>query len=229
MLPPIYQCSTGHSICKTCKPQVSNVCPTCKQPIPVQATQNFALEKLTQYIIYPCKHHKVGCQFTSKASDIETHELSCQYGPFECPLKGENDCQWTGAVSEILAHVENIHNDSLLKTERIEELYNSNGTSTNTFLIIFNKKVFKFLYNYENHFCQWSMQIAGSMEESKEFKFELDIFDTTGGKKRFLISGPVVPLSNPINARNCIKLADETVSSYVTNKLTYLVRIFKEN
>lgn len=226
MLPPIYQCSTGHSICKNCRPQVNNSCPTCKQPI--GTTQNFALEKMTQYITYPCKHHKLGCAFATKAADIEAHEACCEYGPFDCPLRTERNCEWNGAVSEVVAHVETDHIDCIMKNDRIEVPFTPNGVYSSTCLMIFNKKVFKYRYEYAEHFCQWSMKLMGSLTDSQQYKFEIDIFDTTGGKKRFFISGPVVPYTSEINNRNCIRLAEETVSAYIDARLAYLVRISKD-
>lgn len=227
MLPPIYQCATGHSICKTCKPKVNNICPTCKNSIGI--TQNFVLEKMTQLITYPCKHHKLGCQVAFKATEIEAHESNCEYGPFECPLKSEKNCQWNGSNSEVLEHVESLHRNEVLKNEKIELPYAPVGQDSRTYLITTNKKVFKFCYKYENHFCQWSMQIVGSKIQGDQFKFEIDLFDSTGGKKRFFISGPVVPLRTPINNRNCIRLADETVNLYADDKLTFYVKLSKEN
>lgn len=205
---------------------MNNGCPTCKQPF--QTTHNFALEKMTQYITYPCKHHKLGCNFSSKATEIEAHEGSCEYGPFDCPLNTETNCQWSGAATELHTHIESTHRDYILKSERLEVAYNPQGLHATTCLIIFYKKIFKFCYNYSQQFCQWTMQIIGSSAESKLFKFDIDIFDNSGGKKRFLITGPVVPLKVPFNSKNCIKLSHETISGYVNNKLSYTVKISKE-
>lgn len=223
MLPHIYQCTTGHSICKNCKPKVNNSCPTCKKSI--QSTQNFVLEKMTQFIVYPCKHFKLGCKFSSKAVDIEAHESCCEFGPFQCPLSIEGPCDWSGVITELIPHIENAHEEFVLKGDRIELEMKFTGTFWKNNLIIFNKKVFKFTFRYRNAFCQWGVQFIGSAKDCEKYKFEVDIFDTTGGKKRFLITRPVVPLSVTLDRANVIQLSDETIRSYVKDKLAFLLRI----
>lgn len=226
MLPPIYQCPTGHSICKNCKPKINSTCPTCKQPF--GNTQNFSLEKMTQYITYPCKHHKLGCVFASKAMNIEAHEANCEFGPFVCPLNTEKNCPWSGASSDVISHVETAHEETILINEKIEVPYNPNEQYENTYLIIYSRKVFKYTYSFVNGFCQWSMKIMGSLQDSQQFKFEINIYDMTGEKKRFFISGPVVPYTTIIDDKNCIRIAHETISAYAENKLSYLIRICKD-
>lgn len=183
---------------------------------------------MTQYITYPCKHHKLGCVFTSKAVEIEAHEECCEYGPYDCPLKTERNCEWNGPSSTVVAHVETMHGDIILKSDRVEVPFNPDGQYQNTYLIIYNKKVFKYSFAYANKFCQWSMKIMGSMQDSQQFNFEVDIFDMTGGKKRFLISGPVVPYTTTITAKNCVKLAYETICAFAEDKLSFVVRINRE-
>lgn len=183
---------------------------------------------MTQYITYPCKHHKLGCLFASKAIEIEAHEECCEYGPFDCPLKTEKNCDWNGASSSVISHVETLHGDTILKSDRIEVPFTPNRQYENTYLMIYIKKVFKYTYLYANNFCQWSMKLMGSLLDSQQFKFEVEIFDMTGEKKRFLISGPVVPYTTTITSRNCIKLASETISAYAEDKLSYVVRIIRD-
>lgn len=226
MLPPICQCTTGHSICKNCKTAVNNECPTCKEPI---QTKNFAMDTMSQYLIYPCKNRRLGCQFTGKPTDMEIHDTSCEYGPLGCPLKVEKNCEWFGSQSELLIHVGTEHGDTLLKNDRIEVPYNSDTICTGTYLIICYKKIFKLSYKHENQSHQWNMRIIGSTAESKQFQFEIDLIDSSGQKKRFLISGLVTPLTVPINDTNCIKLSDEIIRMYVgNNKLAYRLTISKE-
>jgi hypothetical protein len=45
MEPPITMCSSGHSVCRACKPRLF-CCPTCRQPL--LGIRNFALESLAR-------------------------------------------------------------------------------------------------------------------------------------------------------------------------------------
>jgi hypothetical protein len=50
MVPPITMCSSGHSVCRDCKPRLSS-CPTCRRPL--TGTRNIALEHLARDMQLP--------------------------------------------------------------------------------------------------------------------------------------------------------------------------------
>lgn len=50
MGPPIYQCSSGHTICNSCKTKLGK-CSSCEDPI--EKTRNFTLEELSKKVELP--------------------------------------------------------------------------------------------------------------------------------------------------------------------------------
>lgn len=50
MSPPIYQCTTGHTICNPCKTKLGK-CSSCEDPI--EKTRNYTLEELSKKVELP--------------------------------------------------------------------------------------------------------------------------------------------------------------------------------
>lgn len=73
---PIYNCNTGHAICKSCKNQVT-ICPLCKAF--VGNSRNFALEDIVENVIISCFNEVKGCDFVGSVNDTSLHELGCAY------------------------------------------------------------------------------------------------------------------------------------------------------
>lgn len=232
MLSPIYQCLNGHSICKDCKVKIQE-CPMCKTAI--QDTKNFALEKMTKYLTYPCKFYKSGCHYSAKASDISKHEDSCEFGPYDCPLAEIVNCDWKSNINEIIEHVENNHNDNLLKNDKVDGTYNKeSGFHRQVYLIKFKKRIFKLHYKYENSKLYWAVQLIGPVEECKKYNFEIDLVDFCGSKRRCYLTGPISPLTlqtGPFDdPSKCIILTSEIADSFATNNiLGFRVLIFTTN
>ncbi|KAG5862558.1 hypothetical protein JTB14_016916 [Gonioctena quinquepunctata] len=229
MLPPIFQCLNGHSICQTCKVLVTE-CPMCKNP--VQDTQNFVLEKMTQYLDYPCKFHKMGCTFSCKSTEIQNHENGCEFGPFDCPLKEFFNCQWNSNSSEIVEHLENNHDEHILKTDKVDVPFNRDELNEKIYLIKFSKKCFKLLFKYNEERFYWVVQLVGPSNESKNYRFEVDIVDLSGNKRRYYLTGLVSPLAEKNdsfkNPNKYIMVTLEQVSGFIKNVLSFRMRIIKD-
>lgn len=224
MVPPIYQCSTGHSICKNCLPKVRNSCPTCRDTI--DQKQNYTLAKLIEYIVYPCKFHKKGCKFVNNSTKIEAHEANCDFGPLDCPLKTEEECPWNDLPSELVAHVENQHNEYILKYSKVEISFEFDEDKSEAYLIEYNDKLFKFCYKYSEEFFVWHMMLMGTLLESEQYKYQIEIVDTLGNKN-VAISESVIPFAATVDDENGIKLSVETVRHFLEDTLIYFVRIIK--
>lgn len=50
MSPPIYQCTTGHTVCSACKTKLGK-CSSCEDPI--EKTRNYTLEELSKKVELP--------------------------------------------------------------------------------------------------------------------------------------------------------------------------------
>lgn len=74
MVPPIYLCSNGHSLCNCCKQRIAN-CPICR--VPLGSVHNHALEKCVEQMRYPCRYNGHGCRFVAPSAEIRIHEEIC--------------------------------------------------------------------------------------------------------------------------------------------------------
>lgn len=230
MLSPIYQCTNGHSICEPCKSRLTE-CPVCKNKF--QETKNFVLEKMTQHMIYPCKFYKSGCQFSVKATEIRNHENGCEFGPYTCPLKDAQNCDWKASHAEVVDHIDNNHDESILKTDKIDLVFNNTQALEKIFLIKYLRKVFKLFFKYQNEKFYWCVQLVGPANDAKLYKFEIDVIDLTLAKKRCYFTGLVVPLSNQTDCfttRGKYTVASlEQLEDFINNNtFSFRVRVIKE-
>lgn len=75
MSAPIYNCKTGHTICKVCHPKLMK-CPQCQQQL--TDSRCFALEDIADKIKLDCKNKKMGCKFTGNIDQNIDHEKVCK-------------------------------------------------------------------------------------------------------------------------------------------------------
>ncbi|CAH0558759.1 unnamed protein product [Brassicogethes aeneus] len=179
MVPPIMQCEKGHSICKPCSLQVKE-CPTCKNGI--KDTQNFALEKISRMMTYPCKFDL--CTFKGKFNIIRNHESKCRFGEFVCPLKEYDRCNWMRNILEMPAHVEEKHLENLLELETVVMPFNATDME-DCFILKYDFQLFILHLKFADQFFYFSLQLVGPQEDSVEYSYEIDIIDCSGGKRRF--------------------------------------------
>uniref|UniRef100_A0A0N5C910 E3 ubiquitin-protein ligase n=1 Tax=Strongyloides papillosus TaxID=174720 RepID=A0A0N5C910_STREA len=105
MVPPLYQCGSGHLVCGSCRPKL-NCCPSCRGPVP--NVRNLAMEKIAATIYFPCKYNGNGCLDAFAASEKLSHEEGCEYRPYCCPCPGAS-CRWQGAVEHVMPHLMKAH------------------------------------------------------------------------------------------------------------------------
>ncbi|XP_056632157.1 uncharacterized protein LOC130442101 [Diorhabda sublineata] len=227
MLPPIFQCIHGHSLCGACKENINGICKKV-----VKDTRNFTLEKTANRLLYPCKFHKSGCTYSCLATEIKEHQSSCRFGPQECPLSDSTDCSWSGFHSEVFAHVENNHNDDILKGDKIEIPFERDRTSSVVYLIERKKKIFKLCYAFDGSKFYWCVQLVGFSEVAKDYRFEVDLIDLSGSKLRFYHLGLVVPLTKLADCYKCpgkfVVATLEQVENFVTNSICFRVNIVEK-
>lgn len=107
MVPPIFMCASGHSICESCKSRWQDTCPSCSERI--ESTRNLALEHLAESSssLFPCVHWARGCRQRLQAKQLRSHEASCSFRPLPCPLA----CGWSGRRDHLLPHAKCAHPD----------------------------------------------------------------------------------------------------------------------
>ncbi|CAG9861356.1 unnamed protein product [Phyllotreta striolata] len=76
MHPPIYNCSTGHTICRYCRDKLST-CPYCQAV--VGRSRNFVLEDILETLLLQCHNEHKGCKYAGRIQEIKLHEMSCSY------------------------------------------------------------------------------------------------------------------------------------------------------
>lgn len=229
MVPPIYQCEIGHSVCGFCKSNV-NECPSCKQSI--RGTRNFHLERITNRIKYYCKYRDYGCLFITSAKDIKQHETECKYGPYKCPLHDYTLCNWKGKLSDVMQHVHHSHDDNVLELDTVTVPYEEadfESTDEDCFVIQAVGELFKLIYKYEENHFFWTVQLVGPVNEAEKFWFMLDIVDSTNLNRRFVLKRHCAPLTLNCDAFNekekYVKIPLDLVDCMIDNALTYRIHI----
>ncbi|XP_057655745.1 uncharacterized protein LOC130893534 isoform X1 [Diorhabda carinulata] len=74
MVPPIYQCVAGHSLCNDCKSKVEK-CPSCESKI--EETRNIILENISETVELPCSFESKNCTFRAGVKRVASHEQEC--------------------------------------------------------------------------------------------------------------------------------------------------------
>ncbi|XP_028136812.1 E3 ubiquitin-protein ligase siah-1 [Diabrotica virgifera virgifera] len=226
MLPPIYQCANGHSYCEPCKKKVE-ICGLCK--VPVHDTRNFTLEKMTEHLTYPCKYHKAGCTYSCISTEIRDHETCCEFGPFICPLKDTTNCDWQGSHSRVLDHIDNNHNEVVLKSDQVTIPFNKKDTKS-CYVIKYDKKIFQFDYKYDEQKLYLSVRIIGRSTDAKEYRFEADVIDLGGLKRKCFNVGLVSAISSAderFKDGKCVKIYLEQIIGFYSDTINLRIRIVK--
>lgn len=98
MVPPIRQCSTGHSVCQHCRQKLPK-CPLCQSKF--TDAKNLSLEALARKMHYPCINKTSGCMARLILDEIDRHERICKYKGFKCAMER---CPWVGRLEDVVAH-----------------------------------------------------------------------------------------------------------------------------
>ncbi|KAG6496429.1 E3 ubiquitin-protein ligase SINA-like 2 [Zingiber officinale] len=104
LMPPIFQCPTGHVACDTCHKKLNDQCPSC--PLPLGYTRNRALEHIADSATVPCPNASYGCDQTIPYSRPSSHSWNCSFSPHFCPLP---HCDHKAPTSDIVRHLGNHH------------------------------------------------------------------------------------------------------------------------
>ncbi|GJQ74564.1 hypothetical protein Trydic_g21425 [Trypoxylus dichotomus] len=100
MIPPIFMCSEGHSMCLTCKTLNCGIC-----GIEVTDIRNIDLEDISKTISHPCRFAGKGCGEVHSCYEIRKHEVYCDYFKYRCPA----GCMVIEKYFSIKAHIRLLH------------------------------------------------------------------------------------------------------------------------
>lgn len=228
MVPPIYLCAGGHSVCGICR-HTKNVlkCPVCQSP--VTTTRNFALENVTGAAKYPCKNKAMGCKFVGNSSSIRNHEKRCVTSYVECPFS----CAWKGNTSTLLEHAQKSHNinttwsltDTLFRNLRSSVLVDYN-------LVKFDKKLFKVAFKHSSITgpVHWAVQEVGRQFTDKpEYNYTLKFMDQSNMGRQLIINNLCYGVSGAADFHNCLIIPYQLLKPFVDDedKLIFQLSIQK--
>lgn len=229
MIPPIFLCSTGHSICGLCK-QAKGVykCPMCQSNI--TNTRNFTLENVTAAAKYPCKNKITGCRFVGNSVNIRHHEKYCVTAHIDCPF----NCNWKGNTNNVIDHAQKHHNintpwkitDTLFRNLR------STTILVDYYLIKYDRKVFKvgFKHTSVTGPVDWVVQELGRhFTDKPEYKFTLKFVDQSDMGRQFIINNLCYGIVGAGDFYNCTKIPYHLLKPYINedDQLIYQLNIEK--
>lgn len=143
IVPPIYQCDNQHILCSSCyKNQIH--CPVCR--VKLKGARNLCMEKVSEYILYPCKNEGIGCTIQLRLYEKRAHEWTCHGGrQYKClgTITGEDDsyCDWTGLREDIDNHIRETHR--LLINNSVDGTFNLSASAMVDYkYILFDDRLF---------------------------------------------------------------------------------------
>lgn len=77
IVPPIYQCDNQHLLCSACQQYLAH-CPICQ--VKLKGARNLCMEKVSDYVLYPCKNESIGCKVQLHLNKKTAHESACDGG-----------------------------------------------------------------------------------------------------------------------------------------------------
>ncbi|KAJ9576375.1 hypothetical protein L9F63_006731, partial [Diploptera punctata] len=100
---PIYFCTNGHSTCQKCE-----ICTKCCEK--KTDGRNYALERISKQLEYPCPYKEFGCSFILTMEQT-AHETVCEFKPLRCPIRDyeTTHCSWYGPCEEFKNHLAHSH------------------------------------------------------------------------------------------------------------------------
>lgn len=222
MIPPIYQCSTGHSICKYCSPRLTE-CPTCRKALLL--VRNIALENLAAGVNYPCFYRLSGCNEAFPVHHIEDHEKSCQFGSQQCPFAvlSNEVCTWVGPFSGIKTHIQKDHNKNGNCVE-IERCFNGlliNISENSRFkqVVFALGKTFYVLFKTNGNIFFAVAYYIGPLTDSSKYKYRFSLTRKGIGTISYCLFTRCLfeDVSEVFDTGNCVNIHYGCVQKFIEN------------
>lgn len=217
MVPPIFLCTKGHSICGVCKEiKLITKCPMCD--FDVTNIRNYALEKITAITSYPCKNKSLGCNYNCNSANIRQHESQCSVDVIECPLR----CGWNGTIKSVLEHAQKIHNinttwsltDTLFRNLK-------SRTFVDFHLVKYDKKLFKVGIKHvsETGPVHWIVhEIGRQFSDTPIYTYTLKFIDQTNMGRQLVINNLCYGFGGANEFQNCLIMPYGLLKPFVTDE-----------
>lgn len=218
MIPPIFICPTGHSLCNECKAKL-DTCPTCR--VPMQGTRNFTLEKLTATVKYPCRYTDYGCNVMLSAEHIKLHELHCNFVAGKCPLKLLTHCS-SDDVVDVIGHVRQMHPDMYVETNRQYARDIGSKVTSSYWATSFDKEIFVICCKHGTSTSpiKFNTLHVGMNKCKQKYRFRIEFCDQTSNGLKFIISQlcRVFPQNPSVALKNCLGIPMEMLQPFIVKK-----------
>ncbi|RZB40143.1 Sina domain containing protein [Asbolus verrucosus] len=100
MLPPIYLCINGHSVCSWCK---RNPCKICNGII--TPARNTDLENISRTHKHLCRYSSDGCSEKLLYNEVRGHEARCRFCKYRC----SSGCCYEAKFQDLIYHLRILH------------------------------------------------------------------------------------------------------------------------
>ncbi|XP_056649023.1 uncharacterized protein LOC130453351 [Diorhabda sublineata] len=218
MIPPIYICVNGHSLCNECLEKVQ-CCPNCRSSLE-NKTRNFTVEKLTTKVHYPCKNREIGCGISTTSDKIREHERVCDLTDTTCILK----CGTKLTRLAIYNHLNEVHADNILKINHIHTR-DVHDKKENNFAMYAFGDIFRFtIKSAYNSPLKFNLQQLGK-DQQERFRYKLEIIDKSDLELHVTVTSVVQPLSDNPMKSNAVSIPWDLVKPAIFDNKLFCFRI----
>ncbi|KAF5296141.1 hypothetical protein FQR65_LT10311 [Abscondita terminalis] len=216
MMPPIFVCPTGHSICNSCKIKIQN-CPLCRSVL--QSTRNFTLEKLASTVKYPCKYQDLGCMMTLNHEQVGNHHAICSYGKRRCPMKFFALCDVNNTFSDLIGHLNEKHTHYIVKTNFMYSREIVGNVTTSYWITIFENEIFVICCEHSKTTgpIKFNVLHVGMKNPKSTYKFELKFGDQSINNLKLIISRlcPVLPPNPNLIFKKSVMIPQDLLEPFI--------------
>ncbi|XP_072382423.1 uncharacterized protein [Diabrotica undecimpunctata] len=227
MVPPIYICGNGHSLCNECIEKVQS-CPNCRSSL-ASKTRNFTVEKLTTKVNYPCRNRDIGCGFSTTSDNIRDHEKNCDLADTLCIFK----CGEKFKRTSLLGHINTAHKEGVIQLNVVNTLNILHKKETTLVVSAFGEmfrlsiKTIQSAAGSAEFIFKLNVQHMDEVNQHSVYRYKFDFIDQSDEGRNTTIMSTTQPISE-----KPLKLNHVTVPYHVIkaaskeNKLYYRLNMY---
>lgn len=175
MIPPIFLCLNGHSICYNCKDRINHSCPFCRSF--VTDRRNAIMENMSNLPIYNCKF--VSCKFTGSYDVVFKHQLFCIFRDNNlefCSFLEDTGCIQSGSRVFLLNHMIAHHSDSFFESNLLEiESSKLRLNVSRLFILRYLDRLFELKLQLSKKVFKMTVNLNGLLQESNQFTYKFSM------------------------------------------------------
>ncbi|XP_018569483.1 putative E3 ubiquitin-protein ligase SINAT1 [Anoplophora glabripennis] len=208
MLPPIFQCVVGHTVCAKCHFRLDR-CPSCRGPLGGRA---LLVEILSSKMEFPCQYASDGCKISGRSYSIKTHEAGCQFSRRTCPLFKRRSCRWTGLLKDLVEHFTEKHPQHMFfepepKLMTFGMWQRKPRRNVSLFFVYDTIFLFCWKFNQYRDQLRFSLSYYGSPGTGKIFSYAICVLDGDNDREVLKMSAPCYSVMEDDVVRNQLFLS----------------------